>query len=668
MKFRMKISLVTIAIVLIASVSLTYLSTQNTENLALEMMKNEGYTLADSVTMKVQDSEEFIEVVDAFLATKIEQASRSLDYTNQELWSNEFFVDLSKDLDVAEINVVDLNKVITYSNIADNIGWQYPSSHKMSVIFNGESDVYMEDVRESSVDSKYYKYGGVNLKSDYYVQVGISADEVNEIKEAFSLKQILKEEESKENILYTLFLDQTGLATIGTDTMVGIVYDDEVTKSALAGQRSAAIWTDKETHSKSLNVQLPLIEHGEVIGSIAIGLSLDKMEKSIQLNVKKSMVSTIITLIISLGIIFIFSGILVKPLAELVTIMHTLSLGDFTSTLNKKTLSQKDEIGDISRSLEEMQSALKSLIHNVISNAQEVGDSTESLSGIMDETSKAIEENAHAIESLASSSESQVEAADNISKNSAELGQQVDNSKQLILEANESVIVAGKQSDDGKIKIKEMEAISEKSNQNAIRIEEGVMAVDTAIKDMVNFIDIIKSISEQTNLLALNASIEAARAGEAGKGFAVVAEEIRKLSIETNNATGKINGIIDNVQDKVNGSVREAKSVKGIAKEQLDALSSVTNAFENINIALSDLVTKMDGVMVSTESVNDMKELIVASTETMADMTESISATYEEISASTEEQTASVQEVTSLAANNLQKAEELMDEVRKFKI
>jgi len=668
MKLKAKISLVTVLIVIISSIALTFMSTQNTRQLALDMMKDEGFTLADNVLDQVAESDEFIEVVDDFLGTKILQAASAVDYSDQEQWGTAYLDALAKDLDVTEINIIGLDRKIKYSNIEDYIDWEYPKGHAMDTIFDAGAQTYMEDVRENPVDSKFYKYGGINLKSEYYVQVGISADEVNAIKESFDLNRILLTEDSKEEIEYALFIDQTGTAVAGTESMIGTLYEDDVTKGALKGQNGAALWLDEATGINVYDVQVPVLEDGQVIGSIALGFSLEHMEESVAANVQKSILTTVVIILIALVIIFIFAGILVKPLTELVHVMSALAKGDFTSTISKKTLQQKDEIGEISKSLDQMQDSLKMLIHNVIGNAKEVGSSTESLSGIMEETSKAIEENAHAIESLASSSENQVEAADSISKNASELGVQVDNSKALIQAANESVITAGKQSDEGKLRIQEMESISERSNQNAVRIEEGVMAVDTAITDMVNFIDIIKSISEQTNLLALNASIEAARAGEAGKGFAVVADEIRKLSVETNEATEQINGLIDNVQDKVNGSVKEAKGVRKIASEQLTALTSVTGAFENINGALSDLIVKMDGVMSSTESVNDMKELIVQSTETMAEMTESISATYEEISASTEEQTASVQEVTSLAANNMQLAEGLTAEVEKFKV
>lgn len=668
MRFKTKIALVTILIVLISAGGLTYLNTQSTKALVLDMMKEQGFTLAENIMSEIKGSDNFIATIDDFLGSKILQVSKSLDYSNSELWTNDFFIDLAKNLEVSEINVIDPERKIVYSNFPDYVGWEYPADHAMSIVFDGQQDAYTEAVRENSIDGSSVKYGGVKLRSGYYVQVGISAKEIDVIKSAFSLNNILLDEANKEEILYALFIDSTGTAVAGTENKLNQVYDDAVTADSLAGERGASLYTDPETGVTAYDVQIPVMDGNAVVGSIDVGFSLEMMDRALAANVNKSLMTTAAIILLALIIIYWFSSLLVKPLIQLANIMSTLAGGDFTSKVETRSLQRKDEIGDISRSLDAMQSALRNLIQNVINNAQEVGNATDNLSGIMEETSKAIEENAKAIESLASSSENQVEAADSISKNSAELGVQVDNSKQLILEANEAVIEAGKHSDNGKVTIRDMETISQRSNENALRIEEGILSVNTAINDMVNFIDIIKSISEQTNLLALNASIEAARAGEAGKGFAVVADEIRKLSVETNDATEQINGIITNIQNKVAASVKEAGSVKDIAKEQLGALANVTGAFENINSALSALIQKMDGVTNSTEAVNQMKMMIVASTETMAEMTESISATYEEISASTEEQTASVQEVTSLAATNTQVAELLMKEVQKFKI
>ncbi len=68
-------------------------------------------------------------------------------------------------------------------------------------------------------------------------------------------------------------------------------------------------------------------------------------------------------------------------------------------------------------------------------------------------------------------------------------------------------------------------------------------------------IGFINKVSQQTNLLGLNAAIEAARAGEQGRGFAVVANEVRKLAEDSVEATKKINTILQNIENSMQGII-----------------------------------------------------------------------------------------------------------------
>ncbi|MCH4890515.1 hypothetical protein EZV73_23240 [Acidaminobacter sp. JC074] len=93
---------------------------------------------------------------------------------------------------------------------------------------------------------------------------------------------------------------------------------------------------------------------------------------------------------------------------------------------------------------------------------------------------------------------------------------------------------------------------------------------------------VIESIASQTNLLALNASIESARAGEAGRGFAVVAEEIRKLSVGTEEALKDIHDIVDEILLLVENSKVEIDKSKSYSELSLDKAKVSREMFGDI--------------------------------------------------------------------------------------
>lgn len=95
--------------------------------------------------------------------------------------------------------------------------------------------------------------------------------------------------------------------------------------------------------------------------------------------------------------------------------------------------------------------------------------------------------------------------------------------------------------------------------------------------------ELIKGISKHTNLLGINASIEASHAGPIGAGFGIVAQEIRKLSLETSNATANIETSIINIQNNLNGLKENIEYINSSSSEQAQLIQNFSSTMDELH-------------------------------------------------------------------------------------
>jgi methyl-accepting chemotaxis protein len=119
--------------------------------------------------------------------------------------------------------------------------------------------------------------------------------------------------------------------------------------------------------------------------------------------------------------------------------------------------------------------------------------------------------------------------------------------------------------------------------------------LQSASESIEEIIETITMVTNQTNLLALNASIEAARAGEAGRGFSVIAEEIRKLSGETTQSSGRIaenvsaiRTQVDEIVADMSGSSERVRYLTQNTADMEDKLKDIMNANTHVTEALKN--------------------------------------------------------------------------------
>jgi methyl-accepting chemotaxis protein len=142
---------------------------------------------------------------------------------------------------------------------------------------------------------------------------------------------------------------------------------------------------------------------------------------------------------------------------------------------------------------------------------------------------------------------------------------------------------------------------------------------------------LIQQISGQTNLLALNATIEAARAGQAGRGFAVVASEVKSLALQTSKATEEVVGQILAVQASTKGAIQAvgsieecigeistyATAVAGSIEEQSAANREISDNVENAAKETSKIVAVLGEVADAAVATRTSAEVVLTASESV---------------------------------------------------
>lgn len=162
----------------------------------------------------------------------------------------------------------------------------------------------------------------------------------------------------------------------------------------------------------------------------------------------------------------------------------------------------------------------------------------------------------------------------------------------------------------------------------------------------------IHSIASKTNLLSVNASIEAAHSGVYGKGFAVVAGEIQALAVDSTEAAGDIQQIIDELiaatslmSQRVTGSaslLQTGLEHIGQVDENLQSLETISGQVETIirreNSLIEDFQKKYRQVETQLNEVQeqlrrsvDLVWQIDSSLKEQSDASQALSAQLEEI-------------------------------------
>ncbi|MFT2112137.1 methyl-accepting chemotaxis protein [Marinomonas sp. 2405UD68-3] len=297
-----------------------------------------------------------------------------------------------------------------------------------------------------------------------------------------------------------------------------------------------------------------------------------------------SLVIVLVSIVMAILVALWVSRSIKRPLGEVMTILGKIAQGDFTKRV---TISSQDELGELSRWVNDLVDKLESVMRDIRTASTEVSESAKHSSLLANE-SKAL-------------MNSQNEQTTNVASAMTEMATTV----QEVAKSSETTL-------------NQVQLVDQKALDNLHQMDINVKAIETLVKEIesaskaVNVLDehsqnigkileVIQSIAEQTNLLALNAAIEAARAGEQGRGFAVVADEVRTLATRTHSSTEEIQRVIIELQNGVK------ETVASMSKSCSSAYDSVSKS-QKVGVSLQEMQTFVADIRDLTTQISTAAE------------------------------------------------------------
>jgi methyl-accepting chemotaxis protein len=281
-------------------------------------------------------------------------------------------------------------------------------------------------------------------------------------------------------------------------------------------------------------------------------------------------------LAIGLGgiVAWVLSRSITQPLQRALVQARAVAEGDLTQ---HSQASGQDEVAELHRAMDAMQSKLSDLVRQVRQGVDSVSTASQEIARGNTDLSQRTEQ-----------------AASNLQQTASSIEQLTSTVRQTADSASTANQLASSAS-----------AVAQRGGEVVSQVVSTMNEINASSKKIADIIGTIDGIAFQTNILALNAAVEAARAGEQGRGFAVVAGEVRSLAQRSAEAAREIKSLIGASVDKVESGSRLVADAGSTMTEIVASVQRVSDIIGEISAAAAE---QSGGIGQVNQAVNQLDQ------------------------------------------------------------